>query len=451
MKQQIKRFLVMTLFFILGGFSYAQNNPIDFEPTGFGAGWTWTVFENDANPALEIVANPDMTGANTSSTVAKFTALQAGQPWAGCESLHGADIGTFTLDLTNCIVKIMVWKPVISDVGLKFVLPSGEALPEIKVANTLTNQWEELTFDFSSRIGHPATIGQDQIVVFPDFDLAGRTADNVIYFDNITFADKPSGTTDPTVAAPTPTVAPGNVMSIFSDAYTNLPNTNFNPNWGQSTVVTQPLINGNTTLKYANLNYQGTNLGSTDGTPQDFSAYSYLHVDYWTADATSLQLFLIEPGPNERSYDFTVSTNTWVSTDIPLADYISQGLPMSNIFQMKVVGNGTVYLDNIYFSTVLSEVEEVRGDIPTEYLLGQNYPNPFNPTTKISFNLPEASNVKLTIHNMLGEEVTTLINDFMNAGSYEYNFSALDLPSGIYFYSITAGQFSSTKKMMLIK
>ena len=116
-----------------------------------------------------------------------FTALQAGQPWAGCESLHGSDIGMFSLDATNSTLKIMVYKTVISDVGLKFVIPTSGSLGEIKVANTVTNAWEELTFDFSSHIGLPEAIGIDQIVVFPDFNLGGRTQDNIIYFDNISF------------------------------------------------------------------------------------------------------------------------------------------------------------------------------------------------------------------------------------------------------------------------
>ncbi len=78
----------------------------------------------------------------------------------------------------------MVWKTVISDVGIKFVDATNAAQPEIKVSNTLINQWEELTFDFSSRIGvYP--IVKDQIVIFPDFDLGGRSQDNIIYFDNV--------------------------------------------------------------------------------------------------------------------------------------------------------------------------------------------------------------------------------------------------------------------------
>ena len=95
------------------------DNPIDFEVGGIGADWTWTVFENDSNPAVEIVANPNTTG-NTSSTVAKITALTGGQPWVGCESTHGEGIGSFTFDDTNKIVRIWVYKTVISDVGLKF-------------------------------------------------------------------------------------------------------------------------------------------------------------------------------------------------------------------------------------------------------------------------------------------------------------------------------------------
>ena len=113
----------------------AQNVPIDFEENGNGADWVWTTFENDTNPALEIVPNPDASGVNTSSTVAKFTALQAGQPFAGCESLHGAGIGSFTIDESNSIIRIMVWKPVISDVGIKLVREDDWSLGEIKVPN----------------------------------------------------------------------------------------------------------------------------------------------------------------------------------------------------------------------------------------------------------------------------------------------------------------------------
>ena len=167
-------------------FSFGQNVPIDFEAGGFGDSWTWTVFENTSNLPLEVVPNPDPTGANTSCTVAKFTALQTGQPWAGCESQHVTDLGLYILSAGNSAITIMVWKPVISDVGIKLVNPTNGAMPELKIPNTLINQWEEITFDFSAYITQPVyAVGIDQIVIFPDFDLNGRTQDNVCYFDHV--------------------------------------------------------------------------------------------------------------------------------------------------------------------------------------------------------------------------------------------------------------------------
>ena len=161
-------------------FCLGQNVPIDFESAGFGDSWTWTVFENNSNPILEIVPNPDPSGINNSSTVAKFTALMSGSPWAGCETIHGSGIGNYNITSANSIITIMVYKTKISDVGIKLVTNSNASLGEIKVPNTLINQWEQLTFDFSAHIGG---MTYDQLVVFPDF--IARSADDIIYFDNI--------------------------------------------------------------------------------------------------------------------------------------------------------------------------------------------------------------------------------------------------------------------------
>ncbi|MCR9174064.1 MAG: T9SS type A sorting domain-containing protein [bacterium] len=172
---------------LLASTTSAQNVPIDFEDTGNGANWTWTVFENDGNPPLEIIDNPDMSGINTSCMVAKFTALQTGNPWAGCESMHGADLGSFTLDANTSTINIMVWKPVISNVGIKLVTPSNAAMVELLIPNTVVNEWELLTFDFSSYIGQFPYDSEpvDQVVIFPDFNTNGRTQDNICYFDNV--------------------------------------------------------------------------------------------------------------------------------------------------------------------------------------------------------------------------------------------------------------------------
>jgi hypothetical protein len=148
-----KRLTVFVIIaFVIGFCSTAFAQPthtIDFEPEGAGADWTWEVYENADNPALEIVANPDAQGNNTSATVAKFTARADGNPWA---LFLTTDDGEFTFDETNSIVKIMVHKPVISN--FTFKVEGGTGVPtEIAVQNTVTNEWEELTFDCSALIG----------------------------------------------------------------------------------------------------------------------------------------------------------------------------------------------------------------------------------------------------------------------------------------------------------
>jgi hypothetical protein len=87
----------------------------------------------------------------------------------------------------------------------------------------------------------------------------------------------------------------------------------------------------------------------------------------------------------------------------------------------------------------------------SEYTLYQNYPNPFNPSTTIKYSIPELSKVKLTLFNLLGEEVTTLVNEEKVAGNYTVEFNAASLPSGVYFYQLRAGDYMSVKKMLLIK
>ena len=89
--------------------------------------------------------------------------------------------------------------------------------------------------------------------------------------------------------------------------------------------------------------------------------------------------------------------------------------------------------------------------ISDEFILYQNYPNPFNPTTKISFNIPENSNMKLTLHDILGKQIATLVDEFMSAGFHEYEFDGSTLSNGVYFYKLQAGNYSKVLKMLLVK
>jgi hypothetical protein len=90
-------------------------------------------------------------------------------------------------------------------------------------------------------------------------------------------------------------------------------------------------------------------------------------------------------------------------------------------------------------------------EIPESYSLSQNYPNPFNPSTNINFSIPKSTFVKLTVYNMLGEEVALLANGRFDAGSYRVDWDASTITSGVYFYTLSAADFVDTKKMVLVK
>lgn len=102
-------------------------------------------------------------------------------------------------------------------------------------------------------------------------------------------------------------------------------------------------------------------------------------------------------------------------------------------------------------SEVVIGISQVGTQLPDKFRLEQNYPNPFNPVTKIRFSIPEHSNVKLFVYDVTGRLVTELVNSVLNAGEYETEFNALNITSGVYFYTLRAGNFTDTKKLIVIK
>lgn len=211
-------------------------------------------------------------------------------------------------------------------------------------APTLQGQkWVSLNIPLTAFAGltSKAHIGQ---VIFVGTNISGFYADNIYFYNDGSIIPA-----TPTVAAPTPTHAASGVLSIFSDAYTNVAGTNFNPNWGQATQVSQVSVSGNNTLKYSGLNYQGTQFGSN----LNVSSYGYLHIDYYSSNSTALNFYLISPGPVEKAYSLSVPTglgtnnNGWKSIDIPLSTF--SPVALNNLIQFKVDGNGDIFFDNIYF------------------------------------------------------------------------------------------------------
>lgn len=112
--------------------------------------------------------------------------------------------------------------------------------------------------------------------------------------------------------------------------------------------------------------------------------------------------------------------------------------------------SGNESLPSKEVTLMITDVADGKG-IPTEFNLYQNYPNPFNPSTTISFDLPNSEFVTLTVYDVLGKQVTSLVNEFKNAGRYDIRFEANRLSSGMYFYKISAGNFNEIKKFILMK
>jgi hypothetical protein len=124
---------------------------------------------------------------------------------------------------------------------------------------------------------------------------------------------------------------------------------------------------------------------------------------------------------------------------------------------------GDIYAQNVWINGQFGNpggIQILSNKVPDRFSLSQNYPNPFNPSTKIKFDIPGSiplvkgvggMDVKLMIYDILGREITTLVNQQLNPGTYSITWDASSYTSGIYFYKLIAGQYNSTKKMVLVK
>lgn len=330
-----------------GGIDFECGGP---EVTFFG--------DKDGSFTLEYIENPDVSGINTSKKVVEYNQTGGVESWAGFFFNLAGKIDFSVLQA----IKMKVYSPAAGQIVLLKLedAANGSISKEIQAITTVADQWEELAFTFS-----PSDTDKfDKMVLFFDFN-GKKEAPTTHYFDDIVMAaggttEEPGNTDAPTTGAPIPAIDPSGVISIFSDTFTNVADTDFNPNWGQGTVVTQESVEGNNTLKYADLNYQGTAFASGI----DVSAMTMVHVDYWTADSSAFNLSLISDGPKETPYAFNLVTGQWASVDIPLSEFAGV-VDLSDVIQLKFDGNGTIYLDNIYFHAPPATQPSAAALVPT--------------------------------------------------------------------------------------
>jgi hypothetical protein len=153
------------------------------------------------------------------------------------------------------------------------------------------------------------------------------------------------------------------------------------------------------------------------------------------------------------SYNFGKEDGAFKVSNIPYGTYelIGQKIGLEDaISEIVTIDPINNQINNIIITFSTTDVLN-ESILPGDFRLYPNYPNPFNPSTTISFFLPQADNVELRIMNILGETIAVLINDNLTAGNYEVQFDASNLSSGIYFYTLRAGNFVQTNKMVLLK
>ncbi|MFZ4412474.1 MAG: T9SS type A sorting domain-containing protein [Bacteroidales bacterium] len=433
----------ITRFFFLSAIVVASVNvanaqaTIDFETVGNA--WTWLAFQNSPETAgFSLVANPSAAGINTSANVAKFVVDPAGKAWAGVLS---TSIGSLTLSATNSKVKIVVYKDHVSNFLLKF--ESLETIPvtvfELKVANTVINQWEELTFDLSAHIG--STVGR--IVFIPDFSADPRPYGSTNYWDNISFNSTTQGDAAPIIAATTPSLPSNKVISIFSNAYTNVAVDTYCTVWSHAT-CTSVQIAGNDTKKYNTLEYAG--IETTGANLINATSMTHIHFDAWTPDANNIGIKLVDFGANaaygggddvEFQKDNTPILSEWNSYNIALSDFT--GLTSrSHLAQIVLMGaSKLVYFDNIYLydgTTTSNSMIYNNGKVKL-------FPNPIKEKLFINSSIEM---IQVEVRNLLGQVVKV-----EKVTGFEKSIDLNGLSAGNYFITTQLSNGTASKQKIV--
>ncbi|WP_162126387.1 hypothetical protein [Flavobacterium phycosphaerae] len=251
----------------------------------------------------------------------------------------------FSSDFTEFKVKLV-------DFGANGIFGGGDDVEhEIAIPSPAQNTWVSLDLPLSSFTGLTTRAHIAQLIY-----VASPSGNSTVYVDNVYFYNT-GGV--PTTAAPTPVFSQANVISMFSNAYTNVPVDTWLTVWSAGN-LTNLQIAGNDTKKYTNLNFVGV---ETVNNQINASAMTHIHVDVWTPNLTAFRIKLVDFGANgiyqgspnddvEHELSFTPTQGGWNSYDIPLSNFTGL-ITKSHIAQLIFSGNpsgaGTVYIDNVYF------------------------------------------------------------------------------------------------------
>ena len=169
----------------------------------------------------------------------------------------------------------------------------------------------------------------------------------------------------------------------------------------------------------------------------------------WLESVDTLDLFGTLSKVKHYKLDGLILCYVALSDKFGMYSYFSPGEPPGSSNTTEILLGGII--NNQTFGSPLSVKYNDNNKVHEKFVLYHNYPNPFNPSTTIQYEIPNSGLVTIKVYDVLGREVKTLVNQYQNMGSHEANFNAGNLSSGVYFYQLRAGDFVSTKKMILVK
>ncbi len=412
-------------------------------------------FIDFAGAVSAFAEDPEETG----NTVIQTTKVAGAETFAGTTLSTDDGMGgnpgfataiPFTEDAS--VISVRVWSPA-AGVTVRLKVEDSDDNTVSVETETLTTQamtWETLEFEFKNEAAGTAAINYaseyNKLTIFFDFGTV-PTADATYFWDDIIF----TGTTTvvvmeavPMVAAPTPTEEQEFVISMFSDAYTDVPVDTWRTDWSSSTFEDIEIA-GNATKKYTALDFNGI---ETVTSPIDLEAAGmmFLHVDVWTPNSTLFRIKLVDfggdgfGGGNDTEVEpvFALEQEEWNSLDISLADSFST-MNLSDINQFIIsslpTGSSTIYLDNVYFYRM--DPDGVR--TPVVGLLDA-FPNPTRSFATIT---APAQMESLTLYNVNGQVVGR-----WQPNSERFNVPMDRLPVGVYVALVSTGEQLMTVRVV---
>lgn len=256
-------------------------------------------------------------------------------------------VDVWTANATEIKIKLV-------DFGADGAFNGGDDVEhEITIASPAQQEWVSIDIPLSDFTGLTTRANIAQLIF-----VGSPSGQNTLYIDNVFFYDSSGISTEPTAAAPAPTQAEADVISLFSDTYTNVSVDTWRTDWSAATLE-DVSIEGNAAKKYSGLNFVGI---ETVGEQIDATEMDYFHVDVWTADASEIRIKMVDFGANaaydggdDVEHELTIASpqkNSWISLDIPLTDFAgltTKANIAQLIFAAQPAGSATIFIDNVYF------------------------------------------------------------------------------------------------------